>query len=98
MKPFDFVYQIVASIPKGKVSTYGQVAKMAGVTARIVGFAMHANKNPKIIPCHRVVSKNGELTGYAFGGTAKKKELLEREGVKFLSKEKVDIEQSLYQF
>lgn len=80
---FEKVYAVVAKIPKGKVMTYGQIAKVTGLTPRVVGFALRSNKDPKTIPCHRVVSKNGKLSGYAFGGIEKKKEMLQKEGVNF---------------
>lgn len=80
---FEKMYAIVAKIPKGKVATYGQIARKLGINPRVVGFAMAANKDPQTIPCHRVVGKNGELTGYAFGGMQKKKEMLQKEGVNF---------------
>lgn len=76
--------------------TYKQVAQQAGITnVRIVGFALHANKDPQSIPCHRVVSTKGNLTGYAFGGIKKKQEILIKEGVVFM-KEKVDLVKSRY--
>jgi len=94
MKPFERVYNIVSEIPEGKVMTYGQIAKMAKVNPRVVGFAMHGNKDTKKVPCHRVVGVNGNLTGYA-KGLAKKKELLKQEGVQF-SKDVVDLSKSLF--
>lgn len=102
MNAFEKIYTVVSSIPKGKVLTYKQVAKLAGVNPpaggpRVVGFAMHANKNPKVVPCHRVVGANGELRGYARGGIAKKKEILEKEGVCFLDNNRVDLKKSLFQ-
>ena len=85
MKQFNKIYSIVAKIPKGKVMTYKQIAKMAGVkTPRIVGFALHKNYDPKNIPCHRVVKSNGYLAdGYAFGGLKRQKEILQSEGIMF---------------
>lgn len=82
------VYTFVKLIPKGKITTYGQIAKMAGSpnAARAVGQCMKNNPDQKIIPCHRVVSSSGKLTGYAFGGISVKKELLLKEGVSFLGK------------
>ena len=80
------VFAVVRRIPRGKVATYGQVARLIGAprTARYVGYALHANPEPGTapgcIPCHRVVGSNGSLTGYA-GGIAAKKKLLELEGV-----------------
>ena len=79
------VLGVVAQIPKGKVATYGQVAKLAGSprAARAVGRLMSTNTDPKNIPCHRVVGASGALTGYAFGGAEAKKKKLLAEGVVF---------------
>jgi len=79
------VYALAKQIPKGKVATYGQLAKMAGSpgASRAVGMCMKNNPDAKTIPCHRVVSSTGALTGYAFGGTSVKKEKLIKEGVAF---------------
>jgi len=88
-QPLSFrerVHAIVAKIPKGKVATYGQVAKLAGApgAARGVGACMRTNKDTKSVPCHRVVGASGKLTGYAYGsGIGTKKKLLEKEGVAF---------------
>lgn len=87
------VRAVVASIPEGKVATYGQVAALAGHpgAARAVGMVMRTNKDTKAVPCHRVVGSTGALTGYAYGdGIKSKKRLLEREGVDFRG-EKVDL-------
>ena len=85
MTHFNKIYSIVAKIPKGKVMTYKQIAKMAGVkTPRIVGLALHQNKFPSTVPCHRVIKSDGRLAvGYAFGGMKKQKEKLEEEGIIF---------------
>lgn len=91
MKAFDKIYDLVSSIPKGKVTTYGAIAKIAGVDPRVVGFALHANKDPQNIPCHRVIKANGKIAaGYAFGGPHIQKRMLEKEGIKFSSKDDVD--------
>ena len=93
---FERVYAVVKKIPQGKVMTYKQVSILANVaTPRVVGFALHVNKDPKNIPCHRVVFSNGNLTpGYAFGGMDIQMKKLKDEGVKFI-KEKVDLRSSL---
>ncbi len=97
MKPFEKIYTIVSSIPKGKVMTYGQVARVVGIkNARLVGYAMRVNKDTKRIPCHRVVDAKGNLRGYSFGGIKKKKEILAKEGVGFLNKHSVDLQKFLY--
>ncbi len=79
------VYRVAAKIPKGKVATYGQLARLAGSAraARAVGQLMSRNKDTDKIPCHRVVSSTGALTGYAFGGISTKREKLISEGVSF---------------
>lgn len=79
----DRVYVIVAKIPKGRVLSYGEVAKRAGrpSAARAVGTAMKENPDPKRIPCHRVVRSDGSIGQYAFGGTRAKVKRLRAEGV-----------------
>jgi methylated-DNA-protein-cysteine methyltransferase-like protein len=81
------VYDVVRRIPTGKVATYGQVAALAGNprNARIVGYALHSNPEPGVIPCHRVVFRDGSLApGFAFGGPERQRALLEDEGVSFI--------------
>lgn len=77
------VYQVVKKIPKGKVVTYSQVAKLIGApkSTRAVGQVLKKNPTPIIIPCHRVISATGGIGGYA-GGLPKKIELLKKEGIK----------------
>jgi methylated-DNA-protein-cysteine methyltransferase-like protein len=89
---FEKVHKAVQKIPKGKVATYGQIAQIAGSPRafRAVGMCMRNNPDTKITPCHRVVASDGSLTGYAYGGVSKKKELLMKEGVKFKG-DKVDL-------
>lgn len=85
MTSFEKIYKVVSKIPKGRVATYKQIAGITGIkNPRLVGFYLHKNINPKIIPCHRVIRSNGSLAiGYAFGGIKKQKEILEKEGIKF---------------
>ena len=94
---FNRIFEVVKTIPSGKVVTYGEVAKKANVaTPRVVGFALHVNKDPQNIPCHRVVFADGKLSpGYAFGGEGEQRKKLEEEGVKFLANGKVDLEKSI---
>lgn len=91
-----FLYALVKKIPKGKVTTYGYLAKAAGLaTPRIVGWWLHRNPDPKHIPCHRVVFADGRVTeGYAFGGAEMQRKLLEKEGVSFIGK-RVDLQKHL---
>ena len=79
---FELIYTAVEKIPCGKVATYGSIAALVGNPrlARVVGYALHVNPRPGIIPCHRVVGSGGSLTGYA-GGLARKIWLQEHEGV-----------------
>lgn len=80
---YDRIYDIVRRIPKGRVMTYGEIAKYAKTTPRVVGNALHRNPDPKNIPCHRVVNAKGQLSkAFAFGGLHAQKKLLEAEGVR----------------
>ena len=91
----DAVYEVVRQIPAGRVASYGQVARMVGRprNARFVGFALHVNPEPGVIPCHRVVFKDGSLaSGFAFGGEGVQRSLLETEGVGFLPDGRVDMQ------
>ncbi len=77
------VLQRCASIPRGQLMTYGQLAAAVGSPAasRAVGQAMARNRWPLIVPCHRVVGSQGQLTGYSgMGGTETKQWLLDMEG------------------
>lgn len=92
---FDLVYDIVMKIPKGMVATYGDIAKRMGNPrwSQIVGFALHVNPMPGIIPCHRVVNRFGETSkAFAFGGEDKQRELLEEEGIEFMPNGRIDLE------
>ena len=71
--------------------TYGDVAKLAQTSPRVVGNALHANPDPTTIPCHRVVSSEGKLSGsFAFGGATGQRERLKQENVPFVH-ETVDL-------
>lgn len=74
------VWKALTEIPYGETRTYGEVAAAVGndKASRAVGMANHCNPIPVIIPCHRVIGKNGKLTGYA-GGLEKKTALLDLE-------------------
>ena len=90
----EAVYEVVRQIPAGRVATYGQVARMVGRprNARFVGYALHVNPEPGIIPCHRVVFRDGSLApGFAFGGPGVQREMLEAEGVPFTADGRVDL-------
>lgn len=91
-KLFTEVRKIVRKIPKGKVTTYGRVAQLLGLkNPRIVGFALRGNKDSKI-PCHRIVKAGGFLAkNYSLGGWQEQKRRLLSEGVKFIEKDRVDL-------
>ncbi|MHB1146737.1 MAG: MGMT family protein [Lutibacter sp.] len=81
---FEKVYEVAKQIPFGRVTSYGAIAKYLGTakSARMVGWAMNASHNNADIPAHRVVNRNGLLTGkFHFDGTNLMQQLLESEGI-----------------
>jgi methylated-DNA-protein-cysteine methyltransferase-like protein len=93
---YDVIYDIVRAVPKGRVTSYGAVAAAVGTKsgARVVGYAMNncADVKPKV-PAHRVVNRNGLLTGkHHFGTPTKMEELLKKEGVKVKDDKVMDFE------
>ena len=91
---YEKVYDIVAQIPKGKVTTYGCIAMRLGNIrlSRLVGNALHANTDPVNVPCHRVVKL---APMYVFGGVDVQKERLENEGVE-VDGDRIDLEKYLW--
>lgn len=92
---FKKIYDVVCQIPRGRVATYGTVARMAGNPrwARVVGYALHNNPAPGIIPCHRVVNREGKVAeSFVFGGGSVQREMLEAEGVIFDADGYVDLD------
>jgi methylated-DNA-protein-cysteine methyltransferase-like protein len=90
---FDKVYRVARRIPYGKVTSYGAIANhlAASGSARMVGWAM--NSCPEDVPAHRVVNRNGVLTGkHHFGGTNLMQQLLENEGVPVVDNQVQDLE------
>jgi methylated-DNA-[protein]-cysteine S-methyltransferase len=79
------VYDILAQIPEGKVTTYGDIARALGHprASRLIGRFLNNNPNPILTPCHRVIKSDGNIGGYAFG-KVRKKELLKKEGLCFI--------------
>ena len=91
---FQRVYEVVKKVPKGKVTTYGDVARAIGAPrcSRQVGWAIHVNPEQGVIPCHRVIFSDGRLSyGFAFGGLEAQKALLISEGVEVSAENKVDL-------
>jgi methylated-DNA-[protein]-cysteine S-methyltransferase len=85
------VWAVTAQIPRGKVVTYGDIARKLNCNAyRAVGNALNKNPFAPQVPCHRVVGSDGSLTGFA-GGLEKKRKLLSEEGVPLKNDGKVDL-------
>lgn len=87
------VYRMVKKIPRGKVTTYGQIAlrlrsgSATKITPRLVGRVLHLNPDPRTIPCHRVVNSKGKIAlNFAFGGASGQRRRLLAEGIKFKNK------------
>ncbi|HKJ32106.1 MAG TPA: MGMT family protein [Balneolales bacterium] len=93
---FEKVYQVVAQIPYGRVTTYGTIAAYLGAkrSARMVGWALNATRdNPEYghLPCHRVVNRNGEVTGERYFMGDIMCERLKQEGIVFIDENTVDL-------
>lgn len=96
-KQFEKVYELVRSIPRGKVTTYGAIAKKLGMNPRAIGYILHLNPYGPEVPCHRVVNFQGRVApGYAFGGKGEQKRRLEDEGVEFRDEIRVDLIKCLW--
>ncbi|MBU0636316.1 MGMT family protein [Candidatus Micrarchaeota archaeon] len=96
---FDRVWKLLSKIPKGKVTTYGEIAralKKQGA-ARAVGNACNANPFASSVPCHRVVGANGLLGGFALGKKAKIR-LLEKEDILVKNGRIVDFKVKFWRF
>ena len=91
------LYKLLKTVPKGKVTTYKELAKALNSKAyRAVGNAMNKNPYAPKVPCHRVVKTNGEVGGFE-GGTKKKIAMLKKEGVE-IKDTKIDLRKFLYRF
>ncbi len=95
MKLEHKVYEKLLKVPKGKVTTYGELAKAVGLKngQRAIGRIMNKNPFPVIVPCHRVILSSGKIGGYAWGEKIKTN-MLSKEGVrikkgKILDKDKI---------
>ena len=90
---FNNVYEIVRLIPRGRVTSYGAIAKYLGTgsSSRMVGWAMNNSHVQEIpVPAHRVVNRNGDLSGKAHFGGNRMQELLESEGIQVIDDRVVD--------
>lgn len=95
---FQQTRALVKKIPKGKVTSYGAIAKALRTRdARLVGWAMYGNTDLSI-PCHRVIKSNGSLAEkYSAGGWQEQKRRLEVEDVRFIDERHVDLKRHFWQ-
>jgi len=93
------IYKKLLEVPKGKITTYGELAKAVGLKngQRAVGKIMNKNPYPVIIPCHRVVKSDGKVGGYAYGEEIKS-DMLTREGIEIRNGKILDLENRIYRF
>ena len=88
-------YKVLKKVPRGKVTTYGEIAHALNSRAyRVVGNAMNKSPGMPRVPCHRVIRSDGKIGGSAFG-TKKKIEMLKKEGIK-VKNGKVSLDKYLY--
>ncbi|KFM20196.1 Methylated-DNA--protein-cysteine methyltransferase [Marine Group I thaumarchaeote SCGC AAA799-D07] len=93
------VYRKLLKVKKGKIITYGDLAKAVGLKngQRTIGMIMKNNPFPIIIPCHRVVKFNGEIGGYAYGKKIKSN-ILSKEGITIRDGKIIDFDKKKYRF
>ena len=93
------IFKKLLEVPKGQITTYGELAKAVGLKngQRAVGKIMNKNPYPVIVPCHRVVMSTGKIGGYAYGEKIKTK-MLHDEGVEIKNGKILDLENRLYRF
>lgn len=93
------IYKKLLEVPRGKITTYGELAKAVGLKngQRAVGKIMNKNPYPVIIPCHRVVKSDGKIGGYAYGEEIKS-DMLAREGIVIKNGKILDLENKIYRF
>ena len=95
---YNKVLKLVKMIPEGKVTTYGHIAHTLGLrsSARIVGWALNSTAGDLSIPAHRVVNRNGELTGKMYFSTPyMMREMLNAEGIEFIN-DRVNLKKHLW--
>ena len=93
------VYKQLCKVPKGKVTTYGELAKAVGLKngQRAIGRKKKKNPYPGIVPCHRVIKSDGKIGGYAYGEKSKTK-MLNREGIKIQNGKIIDFKKTVFRF
>ncbi len=96
---FQDVYEVAKLIPPGRWTSYGAIAQYLGAksSARMVGWAMNSAHDLKDIPAHRVLNRNGRLTGKMhFGHPDRMQQLLEKEGIKVVNDQVVEAEKTFW--
>jgi methylated-DNA-protein-cysteine methyltransferase-like protein len=90
---YERIYRVVRQIPRGKVATYGQIAKIVDrCTARMVGYAMTALRGRTDVPWQRIINSKGEISARSRGdGALRQRKLLEREGICFDLRGRLDL-------
>ena len=93
------VYRKLLQVPKGRVTTYGELANAVGLKngQRVIGMIMKKNPFPVIVPCHRVVKSDGKIGGYAYGEMVKSR-MLSNEGIKIIDGKIIDFEKEKFYF
>lgn len=90
---YEIIYNVVRQIPRGKVSTYGKIAQLAGpCTPRMVGYALHALPQDSDVPWQRVVNSKGKISLDPAGIGQLQMKMLEDEGIMFTSQECIDLQ------
>jgi methylated-DNA-protein-cysteine methyltransferase-like protein len=87
------IYAVVRRIPRGRVATYGQIARLAGLPgrARQVGYALHALRSSTAVPWQRVLNASGAVSLPAMRGGVTQRLLLRKEGIEFLASDRVSL-------
>ena len=93
------VYKKLLLVPKGKITTYGELSKAVGLKNghRAIGMIMKKNPFPVIVPCHRVVKSNGKVGGYVYGERVKSR-MLVNEGIKIKDGKIIDFDKERFYF
>ena len=93
------VYKKLLDVPKGKITTYGDLAKAVGLKngQRLIGKIMSNNPYPVLVPCHRVVMSTGKIGGYAYGEIVKMK-MLSDEGIEITNGKIESFDKKLFKF
>ena len=93
------VYKKLLRVPKGKITTYGELSKAVGLKngQRAIGMIMKKNPFPVIVPCHRVVKSDGKIGGYVYGERVKSR-MLVNEGIKIKDGKIIDFDKERFYF